>query len=279
MKSIQLLTSLKKLFFRHRQTLGNRVEHNKVNLEYFQEHINIGDQLAPVIFNWMLQKYGITNRCSGIKHLNTIGSIIGFKKYDAVIWGSGILSFGYAKSVFKFGRLIKYDIRAVRGPFTQEIMSLAGHDAPYVYGDPGILMPFIYPAPENQEKCYDVSVIHHYEAAARSQTAFADLHRINVETSDYQYVIDEILRSRLVISSSLHGIILAEAYGVPAIFLNENMDWSLLKFLDWYHSTGRTEIKIAQSIEDALQMTPMPLPDLSNMQQQLIEAFPRDIFC
>lgn len=278
MEKNEFFAPFKKLFLRKRQTLGSHVEKNKVTLEYWQERTNIGDQLAPVIFDWMLKKYGLENRCHGIKHLNTVGSIIGFQKYDAVIWGSGVLSLGYAKSIFKFGRLVKYDVRAVRGPFTQEILALAGHEAPYIYGDPGILMPQIYP-PVSAEKSYNVSVIHHFSAADQNAADKAGLHEIDVFTDDYRYFIDEIVKSKLVISSSLHGIILAEAYGVPAVFLNEGMDWSLLKFLDWYHSTGRTEIKMARSIEEALTMTPMPLPDLSGMQQGLIESFPRDIFC
>ncbi len=274
----KVFTFIKNMLLRNIQTLCPQPpKKGTVTLEYYQEAVNIGDQLAPVIFNWMMEHYGLTNRCKGIKHLNTLGSIIGFKKYDAVIWGSGILTMGFAKSIFKYGKMVKYDVRAVRGPITHEILTLAGHSAPAVFGDPGILMPLIY-QPAHTEKCYDVSIIHHYSAVA-----FTDgddsLHSINVATADYRNFIDEIVKSRLVLSSSLHGIILAEAYGVPAIFLCEGMDASLLKFMDWYHSTGRTEIKIAHSIQEALSMEPMPLPDLSQMQQGLMDAFPRDIFC
>ena len=84
-------------------------------------------------------------------------------------------------------------------------------------------------------------------------------------------------KSRLIISSSLHGIILAEAYGIPAVLLNNN-DIDLLKYYDYYFSTGRKSVKVASSIEEALNKGPMPLPDLSEMQKGLIESFPYDLF-
>ena len=49
-------------------------------------------------------------------------------------------------------------------------------------------------------------------------------HYIDVKTSDYRKFITEICQSKLIISSSLHGIILAESYGIPAIFLNEGVE-------------------------------------------------------
>ncbi len=249
---------------------------DKVSLEYWQDRVNIGDQLAPVIFDWMMKQNQLENRCNGIRHLTTVGSIIGCEKFDAVIWGSGVLSMGAAKSIFRLDLLIKYDVRAVRGPITREILMLAGYDVPEVYGDPGILMPLIY-SPESVEKVHDAGLILHYKSELSPEERMG-LYEIDVCTADHAFFIDEILRCRRVISSSLHGIILAEAYGVPAVFLNEGTD-ELLKFIDWYHSTGRTEIKIARSVAQALEMDPMPLPELGSMQQGLMEAFPRDIFC
>ena len=84
--------------------------------------------------------------------------------------------------------------------------------------------------------------------------------------------------SCLVISSSLHGIILAESYGIPAIFLGQNMEYEIIKFYDWYYSTGRKNVVIANSLDDALQMTPMALPQLEEMQKNLMMAFPNDLW-
>ena len=40
---------------------------------------------------------------------------------------------------------------------------------------------------------------------------------LQVLTTDYRLFLNELVRGERVISSSLHGIILAESYGVPAV--------------------------------------------------------------
>lgn len=97
-------------------------------------------------------------------------------------------------------------------------------------------------------------------------------------TDDYMSAIDEICQYEKVISSSLHGIILAEAYGISAVFfrgLHKTVDF---KYLDYYHSTGRTKIKVAENIDEALNMEPLPLPDLSSLLKGLLDSFPYDLW-
>ena len=50
------------------------------------------------------------------------------------------------------------------------------------------------------------------------------------------------------------------------------------KYYDYYYSTGRKDIKIAESFEEALTMEPLPLPDLSKMRQDLFDTFPYDLW-
>lgn len=45
-----------------------------------------------------------------------------------------------------------------------------------------------------------------------------------------------------VYSSSLHGIILAEAYGVPAVMFRSYDKSVDFKYLDYYASTGRYDV-------------------------------------
>ena len=83
---------------------------------------------------------------------------------------------------------------------------------------------------------------------------------------------------RKVVSSSLHGIILAEAYGIPAVFLSEGRSEEILKYYDWYFSTGRSNVRMANTLVEALDMEPMEVPDLSKMQESIMEAFPYDLW-
>ena len=177
--------------------------------------------------------------------------------------------------VVKNRKTIAYDVRAVRGPVTKLILDISGYTCPEVFGDPAVLMKLIY-QPKSIKKEYEVSVIYHLFHKSASHKD--GIHYIDTETSDYKFFIDEIVKSKVVISSSLHGIILAETYGVPAIFLSEGMDEEIIKFFDWYYSTGRYNIVMAQSLEEALEMQPMEIPQLDKMRQDLIDAFPVDLW-
>lgn len=101
---------------------------------------------------------------------------------------------------------------------------------------------------------------------------------LSMNTNDYQHVIDEIVSSEVVYTSSLHGIILAETYGVPAVFFRGLPKFKDFKYYDWYQSTGRMEIKIAEDYEEALNMTPLPLPNLERLIEGLLESFPYDLW-
>lgn len=203
-----------------------------------------------------------------------IGSILGFRCQNAVVWGSGLLNEDdrYLIRIM----LAKLDIRAVRGPKTRDVLIRLGKKCPKVYGDPAILLPLIY-SPEKCEKIYPVSAIFNYEFTDFMIPVEANINRIDIITTDYKEYVNKILQSKLIISSSLHGIIIAETYGVPAICLLEKRQ-NTFKYEDWYYSTGRKDIIIARSIEEALQLTPMPLPNLCDMQTKLIESFPVDLW-
>ena len=90
-----------------------------------------------------------------------------------------------------------------------------------------------------------------------------------------------ILGDSRVISSSLHGIILAESYGIPAVlFLPEATrgNLTLFKYQDYYYGTHRTEFPVARTIEEALAVTPCPVPDLTQQREALLQAFPADLW-
>ena len=267
---------IKILYRNHFSMDGKKSVKNHINLEWWNGKVNLGDYLAVVVCDWMLKRYNLSfdKKTKKTIHLSTIGSIIGFGNYDAVIWGSGILGTGSISVLIKRRLFVKYDIRAVRGPITGDILLSCGYNVGSVYGDPAVLMPLIYKG-SKAKKIYKYSLIRHYISSDNKN--INNCHEILIQTNDYKFFIDEILKSECVISSSLHGIILAEAYGVPAIFLND-INNDEMKYFDWYFSTGRRTVKIAESIDEALKMEPMELPDLRNMQKNLLDSFPYDLW-
>lgn len=252
-------------------------ESNRLNLIWWNEKKNLGDYLSFVVYDWMTRKYSLDKDRSFRKtrYLMAVGSVISFSTEDATIWGSGVLSVQQIPVLFRKAYYRKLDVRAVRGPFTRHVLISAGYKCPEVYGDPAILMPLVY-QPKKEEKKYKVSIVEHF--SKKKQIGHSELNRIDIETNDYKYFVDEICFSKKVISSSLHGIILAEAYGVPAVFLSDGMEKQMFKFWDWYLSTGRTDIRMAKTLEEALVMEPMPLPQLDEMRDNLIKCFPVDLW-
>ena len=99
-------------------------------------------------------------------------------------------------------------------------------------------------------------------------------------TKNWKEFINNLCSADLVISSSLHGIILAEAYGIPCVMLNTTPAADITKYKDWYYSTGRYDFTIAKSVEEALE-TKVSLPSdgvISKMQNNLLETFPADLW-
>ena len=251
-----------------------------VNLMYFNEKIgpekkpNVGDLLSKVIFDYLLTYKGVKSlRSKRTLRITFIGSVIQFLTADAIVYGSGFL-FEYVAQQFAKKNL-KLDIRAVRGPLTKAKLEEIGYEVPTVFGDPAILLPMFYTPPTVGDK-KDFLVIPHWKTVDKYiEKGYPVLSPL---TADWENFINEIASAKLIISSSLHGIILAEAYGIPAILLDEVEKGNLFKYEDYYQSTGRKEFTKVKTVEEGLRVPPPSIPDLESMKQGLLHAFPAEIF-
>lgn len=205
-----------------------------------------------------------------------------FSSYqNATIWGSGAGAKDELNNRLSrfFNRYPcrKLDIRAVRGPLTREKLLQYGHKCPPIYGDPAILMPLIYkPEPVDEKYKNEILIIPQFLYEKEIREKYPDYAIESMNTNNYKQVVDQITNSKLVVTSSLHAIILAEVYGVPAIFFKSLP--KTFKFQDYYASTGRYDVKFADSLEEALTLTPPEIPDFTNLQKGLIESFPFDLW-
>ncbi|GAA0798409.1 polysaccharide pyruvyl transferase family protein [Faecalicatena orotica] len=256
---------------------SKKAQNNHVNLDYWDETENLGDTLSPVIVNHLLALRGISpdKEVKGKKHLYAVGSVLTAGIQDATIWGSGILN---ASLNYRLEKR-KLDVRAVRGPVTRIILMDHGYEVPEVYGDPAILLPEIYMPPKIQKQ-YKFGLIAHkdYDLSKVAKKNFQNkaIKTLNICTADYKTFIDELNSVEVVISSSLHGIILAESYGIHAILLEPQID--ILKYSDYYYSTGRLTFPVARTIEEALTIHPTALPKMEELRSKLKAAFPYDIY-
>lgn len=184
----------------------------KVSKQYWWSGTpNFGDLLGPDIVAALLGKPLELARAGDSDVLLGAGSIIDYcdKFSSSIVWGSGIDPH-YGKAPQNMSRI---EFLAVRGPLTRDFLKV---DVP-VLGDPGFLLPEIYPKTPSGGP---VSVVvHHSTTRRRLRDFFFDPYRSKYRIIDprrpWKAVVDEICESDFVFCQSLHGAIIAEAYGVP----------------------------------------------------------------
>ena len=170
-----------------------------------------------------------------------IGSILdSFMNKNTVVWGSGCMT------EVGFSSQHPSKILAVRGRLTRDLLTTKGMTVPEVYGDPALLLPYIYDNP--QGKKYRCGLIPHYiDFDLPNVKGFKERYGNEVIVIDLKHytewteVIDQIRQCDFILSSSLHGIIVSDAYHVPNMWikLSENVIGNGFKFLDYFSSVNR----------------------------------------
>ncbi len=231
---------------------------------------NFGDYLSVKIVERIIEgPVRIYKKESEEKKLLGSGSIFYFAREGDVVWGSGINGKRIRNEDYTFTSL---DVRSVRGPLSRQFLEENfGIECPEVYGDPALLLPYLFPEfQRNPTPQYEYLIIAHYldvNYFPKNENA-----HIVHSTDPWEEIIMKILDSKFVISSSLHGIIVAEAFGIPAQLLRISEKEPWFKFYDYYLGTQRSSFRWATSIEEALEMGGEP-PYSCNL-EKLFNAFP-----
>lgn len=191
---------------------------------------NFGDGLNPVILNHY--GYSVIFVPRERPEYLFVGSIATWAIKNTAVLGSGIMA-----SRAKLNPEAKYIW--VRGPLTRQRVLECGGECSEIFGDPALLLPRIY-NPTNIEKKRKIGIIPHYVDYEIAKNNYSQYHIINLLDKDPFNVIKQVLECEKIISSSLHGIIAAHAYGIPAawIKLSDNLRGDGTKFCDHYESLG-----------------------------------------
>ncbi len=181
-----------------------------VPAHWWDGHPNFGDDLTP----WLLPNYGVLpiHRVASRARLAGVGSILEFlpADWDGVVWGSGLM-------LGEPHALPHARVLAVRGHLTRE---LVGAPDDVALGDPGILVGRLRPRPVRR---WDVALVphghhrSHMPFLALAETAGYRVRVVNVHQRA-ERVVREIGASGAVITTSLHGLVTADAYGIPAVW-------------------------------------------------------------
>jgi len=176
-----------------------------------------------------------------------VGSILGHKNQrHAIVWGSG---FQKREHIF-YGK----KVLAVRGKYSSDRLVELGHNKVDVLGDPALLLPIIYKP--NVKKNGKVAIIPHiseYEQIKQKYGTVCDV--ISMNTTDVEGTIDLLCSYNYVFSSSLHGLIIGHAYGVPVVwFENKAIDGDEFhfKYRDYFSSVGISYYEPYKDIEAIL---------------------------
>lgn len=160
-----------------------------------------------------------------------IGSIAHHCSNISEIYGSGVID---PKIKLQFKPRI---IHALRGPLTRSYFLSHDVSCPEVYGDPALLMPRYFDV--KTPKKYSVGVIMHNDHHKSFSIKGDNIRMISLRWG-FHKVLEEILSCEKIISSSLHGLIVSDAYGIPNLRLitDNPLHGGDFKFDDYYMSLG-----------------------------------------
>jgi len=203
---------------------------------------NFGDALVPELIQrisgnqvrWVARDTTVSNNAGTSKVFFAIGSILDQASTNNIVWGSGIMNSQKKLNASTF--------LAVRGPISYAKVLASGFQMKPIWGDPALLCPFYFPVPKKTQTEKIALVPHYvdYDAVKNKYANNTNVLVVDLTNPDLEEVIAQIATARMVYSSSLHGLIVAHAYGVKAkwVLFSDKLDGDDVKFNDYFMSVG-----------------------------------------
>jgi hypothetical protein len=263
-----------------------------------------GRQVAPRAFN------------SKFRRIVGVGTIGQGQSGGAIhVWGTGFdpnrAPIEPKDRPFEPAPDVEYNIHAVRGPYSRAVLLKHGIPAPAIYGDPAWFLPRIFnPAREIK---HELGVISHISELASPRVttemregirrysggAAEGVHFISTyhepSWQGFQDKLAEMLSCRRIISRSFHGMLLADAYGIPCLYLSGDTQGEQVfpieagfdhvdrRFADAYRGMGRTRLQgfglpsgEESPWEEVIKAADKLWEPVSFSGEALFEAFPTD---
>ena len=205
---------------------------------FWHKSDNYGDCLAPLI----------VEKISGIKTVFVNDNsekycILGSILNDECITTSEIWGAGFVSPMKNPPRPL--NIHAIRGPLTRQIYQSAGVLCPDVFGDPALLLPRLFPEMTASKK-HEIGIVAHWVDRECVKALFGHLPiKIIDSMNPVVQVMEEILSCEKIISTSLHGLITALAFDIPAawVTISGRVIGDGFKFADFLYSVGCKRIE------------------------------------
>lgn len=241
---------------------------------WWNKILNFGDAMAPMLIELATQQKAVWTPPEDATVVG-LGSILNKvirdvqsnKKTDGLakpnIWGTGLMAPFY----FPKKQTVGIELGCVRGYLTASCLE---QNVPYI-GDPGLLVRVAYPELLRAEKKYRGCICLHHTQALNERIISALKERdwivLSAGTNDFLAVIKTLASSEVVISSSLHGLVVADSFMVPnAWFLPKPIHIaSEFKFFDYFSSINR---EMGQPIRGFVN-----IKDFELARQRLLESY------
>lgn len=222
---------------------------NGVPAYWWRGNFNFGDLVTP----FLIRHYGCTPLFASPQRAKLVaaGSILEQLPIDyaGIILGSGFIGQGETR------KFPKAKLLTVRGRLTREKL---GRGDEVALGDPGLLTSIVFP--ERKPKKYRLGVIPHY--VDRKKENFSNLKRNFemeegvrfIDVMEYpEKVIGLIDQCEYILSSTLHGLIVADSLGIPNAWIESpDLTGGRFKFDDYYSSLDVSEDPIPLKGDETL---------------------------
>jgi len=221
---------------------------NGVNAFWWTKKKNFGDMFTPELF----KHYGFTAVESWPNEADVVGvgSLYGMipSSFKGTFLGTGLIQ----DEVIQFEQA---SFAAVRGEYTRKNLRL---DASVPIGDFGLLAKKLIEKHSIKKK-YSVGLIPHYVDIehpwlCQMQKYFGSNNCTLIDVrNSAKYVTKKVAECELILSSSLHGLIVADSLGIPNVWieLSNNVIGDGFKFKD-YNSAIDYEQKVLKIKEQTL---------------------------
>lgn len=230
-----------------RSALG-AARRNRVRLYWWNRLINFGDLITPEL----IRAGGRVPEWSPGERAQLVGagSVLQWLpgSFQGTIFGSGLIRPDGSRS---FPRA---EIVAVRGQRTAAALRCSPS---VLLGDPGLLARWLVPARAEKEKILGV-VPHYLDRRAPAVRGLTSRFRDEALWIDVQQpavrVIRAIDRCELVVASSLHGLVVADALGIPSIWaqFSGELVGGTFKFDDYYSALGMIRVPASLTGSESL---------------------------
>lgn len=211
-------------------------------ISYFIRLPNIGDRINPEIVEAITRRPARWTGNRTQPHLLATGSLLSTATTQSHVWGTGLIH--PARGI---GSADAAKIFALRGKLTYAEVRKAGLRIPDVpLGDPAVLVSSNLGLTKSERPHYRLGLVPHY--VDRLHPYLADVARHDgVAVLDVRQPPEAFLRKlrecRAVVSSSLHGLVFADALGIPSLWmeLTDEIVGDGFKFRDWFSTSSNPQ--------------------------------------